>query len=264
MPAKNERIMWFDEAKKLIDKADGEVGLLVKNLNSGETFCNDKINERFPAASTIKVHILLALFDAAFEGQVDLNAASPASPENIVGGSGVVQFLSQKLPFTLLDHAVMMIDLSDNSSSNKLIDVLGIDVINDRCRKLGLNNSILARKFMDFEARDRGLENFTTCKDLLTAFEIVFNNPAKYELALKILKQQMVSDLLPFLTPLDEYEFAHKTGSLPGMGIRHDAGIMYLSDPVFIAFMTKGFKKDLDAIRLANDIGLLIYENYKT
>ena len=252
--------MWFEKAIELINKARGDVGLLVKNLSTGQTFAHRE-NDAFTSASTIKVPILLALLDEAAEGRLDLNAASPVPTGNIAGGSGIVQFLSDKLPFTLLDHATLMIDLSDNSCTNQLISIIGMDVINRKCEALGLKNTILARKMMDFQAREQGKDNFTSCSDMLLLFESIYNNPKKYEEALKILKQQMVNDLLPLLTIPQDYEFAHKTGGLPS--VRHDVGIMYLKNPIFVAFLTNNFEKDLDAVSLANQIGLLIYNEFK-
>ena len=252
--------MWFDKAKQLIGKADGEVGLLVKNLATGETFAY-KEDEAFNSASTIKVPILLALLDEAAEGRLDLNAASPASGQDIVGGAGIVQFLSAGLPLTLLDHAALMIDLSDNTSTNKLISTLGFDIINGKCRALGLKDTVLDRKMMDFKARDQGKDNFTSCRDMLVIFESIYKNQQKYERALKILKQQIFNELLPRFTIPMEYDFAHKTGSLPGL--RHDVGIMYLKDPIFVAYLSKNFKNELETINLANEIGLLVYNEYK-
>ena len=252
--------MWFEKAKQLIAGVEGEIGLLVKNLASGETFAYGE-GTVFPSASTIKVPILLTLLDAAAEGRVDLNAASPVSKADIVGGCGIVQFLSEKIPFTLLDHATMMIDLSDNTATNQLIANVGMDRVNAKCRELGLKDTVLGRKLMDFEAKKQGRDNFTSCADMLVIFETIHKNPERYALALKLLKQQMLNDLLPLLTVPDEFEFAHKTGDLGG--VRHDVGIMYLRDPIFIAFMSKNLKRDLDGIRLANEVGLLIYNEFK-
>ena len=252
--------MWFDKAKELINKTEGDVGLLVKNLATGEVFahCED---ERFPSASTIKVPILLTLLDAAAEGRVELKTVSTVEPANVVGGSGIVQYLSDRVPFTLLDHATMMIDLSDNTSTNQIIARVGMDTVNAKCRELGLKETVLGRMMMDFEARKQGKDNFTCCRDMLVMFEIIYKNPDKYTLALKLLKQQLFNSLLSLLTNTEELEFAHKTGGLEG--VRHDVGIMYLDAPIFIALLTKNLKREPDGIRLANEIGLLIYNEYK-
>ena len=256
--------MWFEKAKRLINEADGEVGLLVKNLATGEVFAHNE-EVKFPSASIIKVPIMVALLDAAAEGSLDLNSVSSVLASDYVGGSGIIQYLSDKIPFTLLDQAVLMIDLSDNTATNQLISVLGMDKINAKCREMGLKDTILGRKLMDLEARKQGKDNITSCRDMLVIFENLHNKPEKNALALKILKQQIYNNLLPLLTIPDEFEFAHKTGSLPGpgVGVRHDVGIMYLKVPVFTAFMTKNFKRDVDALRLGNEIGLLVYNEYR-
>ena len=252
--------MWFDKAKLLIGETKGDVGLLVKNLATGDVYAHGE-NVIFPSASIIKVPILLTLIDEAAKGKVELKTVSPVPPAEIVGGCGIVQYLGENTPFTLLDHAVMMIDLSDNTSTNKLISAVGLDSVNNKCRELGLKDTKLGRKLMDYAARDRGIENITSCRDMLVIFEHIHNNPDKYALALKLLKQQMLNDLLPLLAYPDEFEFAHKTGELSG--VHHDVGIMYLKAPIFIAFLTKNLKRDLDGIKLANEIGLLIYNEYK-
>jgi len=251
--------MWFDRAMEMIKGTEGEIGFLVKNLVSG-FFFGYREDEKFPSASTIKVPILLTLIDAAAEGSVDLDRVYPVLPGEIAGGSGMIRFLSGSLPFTLLDHAMMMIDVSDNTATNRVIDVAGMDKVNAKCRELGLKETVLGRKMMDFKARKQGRDNYTSCRDLLKVFEHIHNNPVKYSLALKLLTQQMHNDLLPHLIPREGFEFAHKTGSLEG--IRHDAGIMYLRDPVFVALMTKDLKNEADGILLANRIGLLIYNEF--
>ena len=251
--------MWFEKIKNLIGTVEGEVGFLVKNLASGETFAHNETTV-FSSASIIKVPILVALLDAADKGQVDLNAISVVSPSDVVGGCGIIQILSEKLPLTLLDHATLMIDLSDNTATNQIISVVGMDNINAACRELGLNDTVLGRKLMDFEAKKQGKDNFTSCRDMLTLFEKLHNNSEKYALALKLLKQQLLNDLLPANTGF-KFDFAHKTGELPG--VRHDVGIMYLDVPVFVAFMTRNLAKDIDGIRLANEIGIILCKEFK-
>lgn len=251
--------MWFEKAKQLISQVEGDAGLLVKNLKTGESFgYNETL--KFPSASTIKVPILITLLDAAAGGRINLDAAAPVPKADLVEGSGIVCFLSEKLPFTLLDHATMMIDLSDNTSTNKLIEELGMESVNAKCRELGLKETVLGRKMMDFEARKQGRDNYTSCRDMLIMYEHIYNNPEKYKLALKILKQQILNSLLPLMMP-GEPVFAHKTGGLEG--IKHDAGILYLGVPVFVCLLTKELKKESEGIKLANEIGLLIYNEYK-
>jgi len=252
--------MWFEEAKERIAQVSGIVGFLVKNLNTGETFSvNDDLV--FPSASTIKVPILLTLLDAHAAGTIDIDSPAPVTPQELVGGCGLIQHLNNAIAYTLRDHAVLMIILSDNVATNKLISTLGMDAINAKIREMGASATVLGRKMMDAEARKQGRDNFTSCRDMLKIFTYIHQNADRYADALAILKQQQLNDLLPVWTPREEYEFAHKTGELDG--IRHDVGIMYLDDPIFVAFYTKELKDEHDGIRLANDLGALVYRQYK-
>jgi beta-lactamase class A len=111
---------------------------------------------------------------------------------------------------------------------------------------------------LDFEARSRGKDNFTSCGDMCKLFEHLHDNSSKYEEALDILKKQIHNNLLSGLLDPDAFEFAHKTGGLPHTLL--DTGIMYLREPVFVAYMSKDLKSEKDGYRLAHELGLLIYE----
>ena len=257
--------MWTDESSKkileLIKETDGQIGFLIKNLKTSEVLFSHNASMVTPAASIIKLPILLTLLDEAAEGRISLDEAVPVSAGDFVEGSGLIRHLSGKQPLSWLDHALFMITVSDNASTNHLISRLGIDSINSKIKSLGMKSTVLGRKMMDFEARAQGKDNYTNCDDLSVIFEHFYRNGEKYGEALRILKQQQHSDLLAGLLDTDAFEFAHKTGGLPRT--RHDAGIMYLRDPVLVAFLSKELKHEKDGLRLAHEIGLKIYEEFK-
>ena len=250
----------FENALKKISQVEGEFSFIVKNLRTGETF---KHNEDmvFPSASIIKVPILVAVFDEVESGRQNFDLVVEAKEEDMVGGAGVVQYLG-KLPYTLLDHAILMTILSDNTSTNKIIDVLGLELIAKKIADIGLKNTVLARKLMLPEALRKGKDNLISGQDILTLFEYIHNNSEKYQHMLKILKQQMLNDLLPALTGFT-YDFAHKTGMLSD--VRHDVGIMYLDDPIFVSYLSKNLTGGgLDSVRLANELGVLVVDAFKS
>ena len=76
----------------------------------------------------------------------------------MVGGSGVLQHLSAPM-LSLVDHAALMIILSDNTSTNVVIDAVGMANVNARMKALGLGDIQLRRKMMDAAAVRRGDEN---------------------------------------------------------------------------------------------------------
>lgn len=250
--------MWYGKIEDLINKLDGEAAVIVKNLKTGEIYKYNE-NKVFPSASMIKVAILLELIDRSHENKINPDDTVEFEKEDIVQGYGIIKNLSSNINLTYLDCALLMITLSDNVATNKLIQTLGMDSINAKIKKIGMNNTVLQRKMMDFEAKQKGLDNYISAADLQTIFEYLYSD-SKYEIAIDILKKQLCNDLLPVLAGND-FEFAHKTGDLAGL--RHDAGIMYLKDPIFVAALTNNLKKDYDGVRFMNEIGKIVRDHYE-
>jgi beta-lactamase class A len=185
-----------------------------------------RADEAVTAASTIKVPILAAVLDEVHAGRLDL-AQPNAIPPQRAGGSGVLHALPYLHTLTLADLLTLMIIVSDNTATNVVIDLIGMERVNQFCADAGLNGTVLRRKMMDADAVRLGLENTTTAHDqarLLGA--IAWGNllPAPLRaFALQALERQQFNDGLPSLLP-DEVTVAHKTGELPG--VRHDAGVI--------------------------------------
>jgi len=157
--------------ERLASGVDGVVGYQVLDVTSGRTF-GRHADEPFPTASAIKVGILYELFRQADEGRVDLDAAAPLASDERAGGSGVLQHLTGPV-LSLRDHAVLMILLSDNTSTNVLIDRLGMAAINARMAALGARTFSLERRMMDADAVARGDENVSSPADLVRVMDAV-------------------------------------------------------------------------------------------
>jgi beta-lactamase class A len=250
-------LMWMEQAKKLIATTDGVIGFLVKNLRTKEVLFSHNAEMMFPSASVIKVPILMALMREAEAGRLDLGEALPVSEEDLVEG-GLVHAMTEGLALPWRDHALFMIALSDNASTNHIISRLGFESVNAAIGELGMASTVLGRKMLDFKARSRGKDNLTSCSDMLILFEHLHENHDKDKEILKVLKKQIHNNLLSGLVDPDTFQFAHKTGALPHTLL--DTGIMYLRDPIFVAFMSKELKREKDGYRLAHELGLLICE----
>ena len=252
----------------LIRKAPGRVGLAVKDLGTNETL-QWAAQERFPAASLIKIPVLLEALRQHQNGELKLDESIIIRAEDKVGGFGILKELKNVTSASLLDLLTLMIILSDNTAANLCITRVGISAVNKGLAPLGLSGTALQRKMMDMAARERGLENFTTPSDMATLLELLARHsvltPGSCDLALDIMKRQQVNDRLPLFLP-PEIAVAHKTGEW--IGIRHDVGIIFArSGPVVIAALTKDFNIQTDqrfiggeASALIAQISRLIYE----
>lgn len=246
---------------RLISQAPGTVGLVIRDLASG-TQLEWAPAERFPAASIIKIPVLVEALRQVQEGRLRLDDRVAVPDAAKVGGFGILKELESVGDLTLRDLLTLMIVISDNTAANLCIDRVGMDRVNELLASLGLNGTVLQRKMMDMEARQRGLDNFTTPADTARLLEWLVTHriltPALCDTAIDILSRQQVRDRLPLWLPA-EMRVAHKTGELPE--VRHDAGIIFTDPgPLVIAALTKGFATPLGRGLVGGEASALIAE----
>lgn len=96
-------------------------------------------------ASIIKLPILIHAALLVESGQLSWDQRLPLTGSRSPG-MGILKILDDGLQPTLRDVAVLMTVISDNTATNMLIDLLGIDQINQRIQELGMTNTRLNRK----------------------------------------------------------------------------------------------------------------------
>lgn len=250
--------MWKEDITSLCEDFDGVASIAVCGLESGAELVL-RPDFVMPSASIIKLPILLCLNESVGQGILKWEDAVRLCEDDIVEGSGILRELTPGKEYTLYEYALLMTALSDNTATNVLIKELGTSLINRYINTLGLTDTVLARRMMDFEARGRGADNFTSVRDMRKLLEYIYRNQETMETVLAILKKQMLNRLVPHLLP-DDTIAAHKTGGLED--VMHDAGILYLKEPVLFCVFLKGFTAASDATLLHNRIGKIIYDEF--
>lgn len=246
--------------EEIIAATDGVVGVAVRDVHRGRAL-DLRADEVFPSASVIKVPILVELMARVAAGELGLEDRAVLRDAEKVPGSGVLSMLHAGLELTLEDLAHLMITVSDNTASNMLIDLLGCDRINARLAGLGLTMTQLQRKFYDFEAREKGFDNWATAgelADLLVAIErrTVVSAEA-CEKMLAIMRKQQLDGKIPKLLPPDT-PVANKTGSISTAS--HDIGIIYApAGPIALAVLTRDISEAAVAEGVIRHIARLAY-----
>lgn len=219
----------FNE-KKVLDIAKsipGRQGIVIEK-EDGTRLMNYNSEEVFPSASTIKLFILWAVYKKIQNGELSREDLISITDTPSVGGCGILQQMkTPNLKLTIPDIANLMIVLSDNIATNLMIDLAGMDFINSEIKKCGFEKSKLERHMMDGEARERGLDNYTTAEEQIQILKNIENSQdidenLRKEM-LEMLYNQILTDHAGQYLPLD-YKFAHKTGNLAST--LHDAGIL--------------------------------------
>jgi beta-lactamase class A len=234
----------------------GTGGVAAKHLGTGEEI-RVNADEQTATASTIKVPILIELFRQVEAGEVDLQQRLVLTDEVRTPGSGILRELSPGVELSVLDHATLMIVVSDNTSTNLLIDLLGLERINETMATLGFPHTRLLQRF-DFPKVGQDARNLslTTPSDLAGIMEALAEgkilSDASRETILDILGRQHYRDLVPRYLPHYPYaeelghpnnglRIANKTGGWMGMradmalvewpGTRYVIGIVTEGDP---------------------------------
>ena len=115
-----------------------------------------------PAASTIKVPILVAFLQAVDRGTVRLDQSLTLNQEDVGGGSGDLQYKPIGSQYSALEIASLMSVNSDNTATNMIINLLGgQDVLNRQFRDWGLTQTVIRNPLPDLSGT-----NTTSTQDL--------------------------------------------------------------------------------------------------
>ena len=209
----------------------------------------------FHAASTIKVPVLLGVFAAIEQGGITefsrvhvrnrFYSIVDSSPFRIDISRDSTPEVHEAIGKTLQvrELARHMIVTSSNLATNLLIDIVGIERIQQTLRDLGLDRGIdFKRGVEDNLAWEQDINNCVTADGLLTALRMIAEekaiSPAASLHMLDILHGQEFKRGIPAGLPT-EARVAHKTGEIST--VAHDAGIVYLPDrqPYVLVILTE-------------------------
>lgn len=256
---------------------DGTMGLYMDDLK-GNVITRFP-DEPFETASTIKVYILAALFDAIEQGKASLKDMLTCEERFWIDGSGILGSLEVGTTLSVKNVATLMIIVSDNIATNMLIDYLGIDSINACIQKLGCKDTKL-HNVLDF-AKYHQLGT-TTPRDYASMFVRIANrtlvSPEASQQMWEILSQQhhnsmIVKSLPQFYVDPDNYDeqlfwFASKSGSMNAC--RNDGGIITTPYGSYVIvmlnkdFSDKQYYPEHPATVFGSRVSRLIFDQYLT
>jgi len=256
---------------ELIARADGVMGIAILDLTDGRTL-DRNADQLFPAASSIKLAILLELYrqdqaaHGGTKGKAKLDDLYTFDPKNLVEDSQIMAGLTPGVSkVTNRDLAQFMVAVSDNAAANLLIDRLGKDNINASLRSLGLTKTMLRRKMIDIAAARRGDENVATPREMVMLLDALHKgNALDKERTAALIKQlstlkksSYLSNLLP-----SNIQVANKPGDLEA--VRSDSGIVFAPGrPFAISVMTAWDRDERAAERAIADVALQAFQYFE-
>jgi beta-lactamase class A len=226
--------------------APGVAAYAVRDLVTGYT-SGYNMDAVMPAASTIKIPIMVEVFKQMAAGNFDLNRRVELFASDRDWGSGDICDSPVGSTFTVSTLLTQMITVSDNTAANMLIRLVGRSSINAEMTDLGLNHTHLSDYIHTEEWSVRTSLRTTPADMVRLLTDMAKNNLIdawSSRQMIAILEHQEINTLLP--APLPDIPIAHKTGSFDDT--LNDVGIVYGEEPYVIAVMTTDLSS-LDAGR---------------
>ncbi|WP_199332514.1 serine hydrolase [Anabaena catenula] len=235
-------------------------GVFMVDLDTG-AYVDINSNASFSAASTIKVPILIALFQDVDAGKIRLDEMLTLQQDMIAGGSGTLKSNRVGTQYSALEIATKMITVSDNTATNMLISRLGgKDVLNERFRTWGLATTMIRNSLPDLQGT-----NTTSPRELGNLISMINQgnivSMRSRDLMLNIMSRTERDHLLP--SGLGQGSKAyHKTGDIATM--LADAGLIDIpSGKRYIAaVMVQRPTNDPRAEKLISSISAAAYQQF--
>jgi beta-lactamase class A len=143
--AKAHRPNLQQQLNKMASRFHGKVTLYAINMKTGDTVSIDP-DQPVATASVIKLPVMVETYVQVKAGNRSLSEKLQLTKENQVPGSGVLNQLQPGLELPLRDAVVLMMDVSDNTATNMVIDRVTIPAVNKRMKAMGLTNTYLYKK----------------------------------------------------------------------------------------------------------------------
>ena len=216
----------------------GTVSLYARNLDTGAAV-GIRESEAVRTASTIKLPIMLAVFDAVHGGKMKWTEPVTVVKAEKVSGSGILASeISDGVQIPLHDVLNLMMVLSDNTATNLILERITPDSVNTYLDRLGIRTTRSLRKILggaDLKPSAAGKlpENqkyglgVSTPRDMMAILEQLERgrivSPEASAEMIAIMKR--CRDDSGIRRRFDGTPVANKTGSLDAL--RSDVGIVY-------------------------------------
>lgn len=235
---------WSALARYIEDVETGSIRIGVAvQAPDGDRFSH-RGDERFISASTIKIPIMIEIYRQIDQGNLALDDLFTLTKEDICPGSGVLLQLHPGIELTLRDIVYLMMSISDNTATNMLIDLAGMDNVNTAITSLGASNSSLGRKMRGVPAAAGSPENWATANDFRTVIDAILTGTAasrsSCDAMIEMLTLQQNTRRIGRSFPEGTLPWGSKTGTVGT--VSHDAGFVRGADgDLIVTVFTEGF-----------------------
>ena len=243
-------------------QSDAVIGVTAIHVDSGRRI-SVRGTERFPMGSVYKVPIALTVLKRVDSGTMRLDRAITIEPKDFAPGWSPLRDRANGRAITLTIRELLMhtVQMSDNTSSDALLRMVGPHAVTTRMAELGFAGIRIDRTETEM-ARDLratgGVERYaidvrdTTSPDAMAGLMLAIHQKkdglsnASHDLLVQWMTETTTGARRIKAGVPKSATVTHKTGTMPGTA--NDAGIVIVGDDeVVMAIFTKASKRDVTA-----------------
>ena len=232
----NTEMTILNSIRHEMESIPGHTGFYYYNLVTGEEY-GVREDETFGAASVIKLPLFMHVLAECAAGRMAMDEQLTITEADKVPICGALTLFTGNVTADIRTLCRLMISISDNTATNKLIERCTIPGAQAGFRGMGLEKTQLTRKLFDRSASLKGLRNTICPKEIGQLLIKLYRNEFISEDVCKeaidtLLLQQVDHKLNGRIC--GEVRIAHKTGEDDELS--NDVGIVYAPQPFVICF----------------------------
>ena len=151
--------------KREMDAMPGHLGLYYKNLVTGFEY-GIREEEIYGAASIIKFPLFLHILSECHKGNMSLDDRIVTEESDKVPSCGALNMFTGSVETDIRTLCRLMICLSDNTATNRLIRLCGFEALETSFAAMGLEKTRIRRLLFDASANAKGIRNSISPKEL--------------------------------------------------------------------------------------------------
>ena len=226
----------LESIRQRMEQIPGHTGFYYLNLVTGAEY-GVREDEVFGAASVIKLPLYMHILAECAAGRMSMDEKLTITQSDKVPICGALTLFTGELQADIRTLCRLMISISDNTATNKLIERSTIPGAQEGFIRMGLEKTRLTRKLFDRIASKAGLRNVISPKEIGKLLAMLhhgaFISKEICKEAIDTLLLQQVDHKLNGRI-CGEIAIAHKTGEDDQLS--NDVGIVYAPQPFVICF----------------------------
>ncbi len=241
----NTELQVLESIRQRMEDIPGHTGFYYLNLMTGFEY-GVREDETFGAASVIKLPLYMHVLAECAAGRMSMEEVLTITDEDKVPICGALTLFTGEVQADIRTLCKLMISISDNTATNKLIDRCTIPGAQEGFRRMRLIKTQLTRKLFDSAASRAGLRNVICPREIGRLLAMLYRG----EFISEAICKEAIDTL--FLQQVDhklngricgEVAIAHKTGE--DNALSNDVGIVYAPQPFVTCFA--GYDTDVYA-----------------